>query len=262
MKHEVIVSFDLEDVDLGLLEGAWSSLLPERELVAGLHEIRFARGDSAITDLTRLLDVLALPYRMSEERSFSEREIANAPALYIAPGTTAGGPGSIGAYSFDAACPVCERGREQVADLVIDDPAPDPHGLGITPAGQLLAEELLARAMVGQRITGCLLRGTRDPGGEARDLFQVQPVHTLPPTQSPPTRFTFDPEARCPLCRGGGLAAATLLFYNLSLEDLADVNLCREELGSGAGLVVTQRFFRLLLECGVEPAAVEPVMLL
>ena len=55
-----------------------------------------------------------------------------------------------------------------------------------------------------------------------------------------------------------------MLYYDVDVKDLADVNVTREYFGHGSELapemVVSARFFELMRSCGVTLDQTEPVM--
>jgi hypothetical protein len=167
--------------------------------------------------------------------------------------------------AMEGGCPACGRGGEQAGDLVLMV-HPNPHaGLVVSPDGTLFVDERVARALIAEKVTGCLLRGTRSPEGRSLDLFQVLPTNTLPPLRTPPTRVEASPDARCPVCGEGSLRIDSLLYYDVPDEDIFDVNVSCERCDAGSGptqqLVISQRLFRLLASCRIQTLKVEPVVL-
>jgi hypothetical protein len=167
--------------------------------------------------------------------------------------------------TFQGKCSQCGRGGEQVGDLVIETPPPESTGFALTEEGQILVSERVARAMIEEQISGCILRTIRDTKGRTQHCFQVLPLHTLPPLCIPPTRIEKDPQGPCGRCGRGGLTVNSLLYFDLTTDELCDLNVCREALGGVAdlagGVVVSQRLFRLLCAAGALEAAVEPIVL-
>jgi hypothetical protein len=139
-------------------------------------------------------------------------------------------------------------------------------GITLTAQGQILVNESVARALISDSISGCLLRGTRDASGEIPDVFQLLPTHTLPPLITPPTRFDQRDAWDCAFCGAQGQKVQSLLYSAAQADDLADFNVTEERVVTRgcvrSELVVTQRLYRLLSQCGVTEVAVEPVILL
>lgn len=267
MRSEVLVEIQLRCGDLERLAGSLDGVLPEGKLHAGTYEVRCRRGDPALEEMLAALSILGIEFAIREERNFRARELAEAPALHVEPEVRLRNRGGSteGRSAVQGACPRCGRGGEQVGDLVIDDVPPCLRGFALTGDGRILVAESLARAMIEERITGCILRPTRDARGGIRDVFQVLPLSTLPPLCVPPTRIGRDPEAGCGTCGRGAWSVHSLLYYDLAPESLADLNVSREALsgidGRAGGVVVSQRLFRLLDACEALGASVEPVIL-
>lgn len=267
MRAELHLEVVLTGADADEVLEILAELAPEGRCHRGRFELSFKKGDPALDELRIALDFRGVAYRLEEVRSFRPRELAEAVALRIAPGPTIAraDPATPAAPPFSGGCPACGRGGEQVADLVVAAEPPEATGFALTEAGQLLVGEILARAMIERRISGCLLRATRAEDGSLHSLFQLVPTTTLPPLCCPPTRLEPSPRPACPGCGTGALRVSSLLYYDLCEDALADVNICHEAEGLlggvAAGVVVSQRFFRLLCEVDAPFASAEPIVL-
>jgi hypothetical protein len=262
MRADLVIQIRIDGQDIEALQGRLAEILPPGRLGAGGYEVRFRKGDQAAAELTSELRRMGVGWREIEERAFRPRELAEAAALRISPGAEA--PHVAVEHAFQGACHGCGRGGEQVEDLVVTDSDPAPRGFSLSRQGVLLVSELVARALVRERISGLLLRRTRDGSGRVAGLFQVLPTHTLPPLRVPPTRIEHRPEAGCPACGRGSLDIVSLLYFDLDPCGFCDLNLTREVSATGrveSGLVVSQRLLRLLFELEAAPAAAEPVVL-
>ena len=84
-------------------------------------------------------------------------------------------------------------------------------------------------------------------------------------TRVPPTRLVRDPGGGCARCGTGSLRVCSLLYFDLEEAALSDLNVCHEASGLlggvAGGVVVSQRFFRLLGEVSALSASVEPIVL-
>lgn len=268
MKLRTVVTFHLGPEDLERVTPELESLLPGKPFEEGAYEVGFERGEPGLEELLLVLGHLGLEHEVMEERRFRRREIEEACALHISPEPPPSGGGlerESTDYDLEEACPLCGTGRQQVGDLVVEEVPEGEHGLAVTPGGNLVVSESVARELVSRRISGCLLRAVRDPWGQRLDWFQLMPVHTLPPMQRPPTRFEVDPGERCPLCGAGGVTLTSMLYYDAPTEEFEDVNVSAESFGRATDLaqevVVSQRLFRLLVEHGTSGLRVEPVVL-
>lgn len=265
MKADVILDIALSRDDLDRLGGTLESILPEGRVHAGAYEMRFRKGDSQLAELLATLDALSVPYHVREERSFRPREIVEAVALRLAPESRnlEATLDSESAQPFSGGCTGCGAGAEQTGDLVLESRPAESTALAWTDRGQILVSESIARVMIAEGVSGCLLRATRDTDGRTLPCFQVQPIATLPPLCVPPTRIANNPLASCPQCGNGGLHVDSLFYYDLEESLLHDVNVCREPLGHrpGSGVVISQKLFRLFYEVGAIPAIVEPIVL-
>lgn len=265
MKASLTIAFTLPPEGDPHLAAYLGSLL-EAPLELGMaFEIRLGLRDPRIEEILSALEEGKLPYAVYETRRFETREIAEAPALRITLPVIGQETLLETDYDLEGACALCLEGREQRGDLVLEedlDPAP---GIALTPSGQLLVNERLARRMIADHIEGCILRGVQTRTGSASSLFQVVGFHTLPSLHSPPTRFVVDEEKRCPLCDRGGLSVCSMLYYDAPEDAFSDLNLSEERIGIGTGqhpeIVVSQRFFRMLAETEGVHFATEPVML-
>jgi hypothetical protein len=262
LKADIVVRIrigagDLEDVAPELKDN-----LPPGRLEFGHYEIRFRKGDPALAEILGRLETHEVLYEIREERTFRPRELAEAPALRISPSASA--LPVVADRSFHGACQTCHRGGNQVEDLVLPRSDSGQKGLTLTTQGHVLVNEIVARALVKEHVTGLMLRRTLDEEGRCGGIFQVLPTHTLPPLVVPPTRIEHRPEAGCADCGRGCLDIVSLLYFDLEPQGFCDWNLAREVSASGrieAGIVVSRRLLRLLLELEAAPASAEPVVL-
>ncbi len=267
MRSDVHLAVVLTGADADEVLETLADLAPEGRFHRGRFELAFKKGDPALDELRATLDFRGIAYRLEEVRSFRPRELAEAVALRVAPGPRLphADPGPATAAPFSGGCPDCGRGGEQVSDLVVAKEPPTGTGFALTEAGHLLVGEILARAMIERRISGCLLRSTRAEDGSFHPLFQLVPLSTLPPLCCPPTKLEASGDVVCRGCGTGALRVSSLLYYDLAEDALSDINVCHEAEGLlggvAAGVVVSQRFFRLLCEVDAPFASAEPIVL-
>lgn len=267
MKIHVVIRIPLGPRGLRGLPAGVEPALPEGVLRDGAYECVIPRHSPALRSLLDVLEAEAVPHLIEEVRRFRPRELTAAEALRLAPRVTVQRfAARSGESPFSGGCPLCERGSEQVAEIVVDPDEARPAGLSLTTTGQLLVNETVARAMVAGGISGCLLRATRDGQGASPDVFQVLPTHTLPPLVSPPTRVEEQEASACHLCGEPVREVSSLLYCDVESSGILDLNVTAEVFLSAGTLrpeiVISQRLWRLLDECGVTRVAVEPVVLL
>jgi len=265
MKIEVVVSFQVDPGGAERLRAALGDQAAGREFEPGIYEVRFARREAGLPELIEILEQLRLDYSLTEERSFRRRELEGALALHIAPGPEATRKSPRAHVEEEEACPVCGAGTGLPGELVVEGEIPDHPAVTVLPGGRMLVREEVARDLVAAGITGCLLRTVRDAWGRRKDVFELLPVHMLPPLQTPPTRFQFREDFSCPNCREGGRRLVSMLYYDAAEEAFMDVNVSTERFGRSPRIwremVVSQRMFRILAEHGAEDIQVEPVIL-
>jgi hypothetical protein len=240
--------------------------LPPGEVEGGCYECTLRRGKEEADQLTHLLDHHGAAYELTESRRFLPKEILEAAALRLHPSATVRTLFLEGQSSaFDGGCPVCDRGSEQVAEIVLEPTLSERHGLSITTHGDIIVNEAIARALIAEGISGCLLRSTRGPTGEIPGVFQILPTHTLRPLVTPPTRIVERDTWECCFCGSGGQQVQSLLYSDASSSDLLDFNVTEKRFVQPGGirpeLVVSQRLYRLFAQCGVTAMAIEPVIL-
>ena len=258
MKLETVVSFRVgETGDDEALERL-QSILGGHPIEAGTWEIRFGRGDHGLHMLIEALEMLDLAYERHDERTFRRREISGAVALRLYCRETARARSSQGRCRCDI--------REQDGDhVVIERPPARQTGISLTTDGHILVNELVARKMIGQHISGCLLRDAWDEEGRSSGFFELTPTSVLPPLHAPPSRLARDPEARCDGCGTQGLTLSSLLYYDIPEQTFADVNVSLEQFAASRGLrrgiVVSQRLYRMLKPLGGRGLQAEPVVL-
>jgi hypothetical protein len=257
MRVETVLTIKLDDEQADRLTPLAADIVSGARFTGGSYQIRFHHAAEAARQFMALLEETEIEYGLHEERSFSNDEIERAPALHVARtapivhGQTRGG-----------AC------AHRSPTAAVDDAAPPDLDsvegpLARTATGSLMVDESLATTLIRQHISGCLLRPFREKAGSLSRWFELVPIHRLPPMQSPPTRFVHEPEGACPECGQGGILLHSLPFYDVAVDQLTDVNVSFEQFGVGneimPELLVSQKFFRVLREHGVEDLMVEPV---
>lgn len=226
-----------------------------------------AHSDSARA-LAERLEEQEIEHWVRDVRHFSEKEIKSANALHLGPKRheIPTRPASRETYDWSEACAFCMRIPQQTGPLCVPMSALQDVRIARGRRGELVVSEDLARAMIAERIEGCLLRELYfDEGGSVRAApwFQVLPIRPLPRAAQPPTRLSLGDES-CPACGLGGLHLDSMLYYDVDVAALSDFNVTHELFGDGAALapeiVVSPRLFALLSDGGAELQSPEPVL--
>jgi hypothetical protein len=255
---------DLEIVDRDALEA---------EIPAGSApswvELRFESRRDEVLAIRERLESTGTEYYLREERSFTRREIRDAKFLHVDPALEIEcRPGGEHTWDWSEACEHCMRVPEQTGRIAVDPKIVEGVAVARGRRGELLVHEHIATRMIKEDISGCVLREVLFEGEEgarhSSPYFQVVPSIVLPSAVHPPTRFASLDDASCPLCGRGGLYLESMLYYDVDLDDLADVNVTSELFGEGPTLspeiVISPRFFNLLVSAGAELESAEPVM--
>ena len=267
MKTMVAIRIPLGQDGLEAMDSTARSLLPEGQIVEGAYECRLKKSSQKLKDLLDALLSAGVTYTLQEVRSFRPREILEAEALRVLPSfslTTVDKDAE--SEAFEGGCPGCARGAEQIRELTVSPATSQRDGISTTTTGHLLVNDHVARAMITQSISGCLLRGTRDRAGVAPDVFQILPMHTLPPLKTPPTRLEEHAGGACDSCGVATRIIPSLIYCDAQENELLDLNVTDEEVSGpgrvGREIIISQRLWRLLYRCGVRHIAVEPVVLI
>lgn len=246
-------------------------LTPEQAMRGqGFMERRFPLHSDEAEELLDELEEAGVEHWVREERTFSEAEIRSAPALAVSVAHVLdGGPGvQRGEYDWTSCCAVCMRRPIQSGPLTIPYERLAGQSAIRGRRGELIVNDELAVRMISEHVSGCILQEVKTPIGEDHDgpkgaFFQVVPTSTLPSTIAPPTRFQLTDDI-CEACGQGGLFRDSMLYYDLPVDDLADLNVTYECFGHGAEIapevVVSTRFYDLMLACGAVLENPEPVM--
>lgn len=269
MRTEIVILIRFSEEDQQRLADLGHLTLEQAMRGEGFLERRFPVHDEEVQDLLCELEDSGVEYWVHEERVFSEAELHAAQALSVSFGLPIeGGPGvQKGHYDWADCCTACMRRPVQDGPLTIpyERLAGQPAVKG--RRGELFVNDEIAVRMISEHMSGCLLQEVKTPIGEddgpSGAYFQVVPTSTLPGTVAPPTRFQVTNDI-CEVCGQGGLFRDSMLYYDVDVKDLADVNVTREYFGHGAELapemVVSARFFELMRSCGVTLDQTEPVM--
>lgn len=225
---------------------------------------RSAEADGLLAQL----ESLGMDYYMREERHFDLREIRQAKILKTGPEAHVLGnhlPNQV-AFDWSEVCETCMRSPSQVGPLHIDYGRLIAEEAIFGPRHELIVSEKIALRMIKDGITGCILREIEDsPGAQHREsnYYQVLVTQNLPRAFSPPTRF-ISTDDFCKSCGQGGLFLDSALYYDVDEEEFQDINHTFETFGQGAGispeLLVSSRFYNLLLACGAHLEEPEPVL--
>lgn len=235
---------------------------------AGFIEFRHPHNAPEAVEMIDRLEESGVEHYVYEERHFSTREIRMASFLHIAPSCTLPESGTLHASSYDwsAVCPRCQRVPVQEGHLLADPEAFPEEALIRGRRGELIVHESIAVRMIKEGITGAILREIEVDGQEGErcaQYFQLVPTSKMPNVVCPPTRFHFTEDV-CETCTQGGQHLDSLLYYDVPMGDMDDINVTTELFGDGAELspeiVVSPRFYNLLVSCGAELEATEPVM--
>lgn len=242
-----------------------SLTISEAKSGQGYLEYRVAAHSDDAKRLIEKLENLGADFRVEEDRRFSTKELRTAQALHVEP------PEECASVVLDAekwdwtkACPRCMRIPESSGPLTMKSHGGAGYGLLRGRRGEIVVHERVAIRMIKEKISGCILREVKNPDERAASpWFQVMPTSVLPPVSSPPTRF-MKTEESCPTCGRGGLELGSMLYYDVDLTELADINVTREVFGSGSSLhqeiVVSPRFYNLLVAQGARFSSPEPVL--
>ncbi len=231
-------------------------------------ETRLLAHTEEAQDLLEELQSMGLVFYMREERHFELAEIRRAEVLKTCPETQILANHLPHEVQFDwsDACVQCMRSPEQVGPLVIEHRRLTNKEAVLGPRHELIVSEKVATRMIKDGISGCILRPVEDsPGGQADtgSFFQVIVTHHVAPAFCPPTRFVSTDD-HCDACGQGGLFLDSSLYYDFGVEEFQDINHTFEVFGQGAGIspeiLLSSRFYNLLLACGAQMAEPEPVL--
>ena len=270
MRTDTVVRFRATEDQRADLRGR--GILPreghdvESNVEAGGDDVvvcRFAAHSSRLEDLLAALDTAEIAFEARTVRRFTPKEIQTAQALHIRPRQV-----SAADETDDTRTCSC---RTSHADDETEEALVDPQTVRGTafargPSGEILVRESIAVGMIEQRMSGAILRRVRIVEGEAwrgETYFELLPTQTLPNAVSPPTRLSIRDDS-CPQCRRRALALDSMLYYDVPLDAVQDVNITFEVFGhagmSSPDIVVSPRFHALLVSAGVEVDELEPVL--
>jgi len=265
MKIERVFLMKIGDAfELGLLEVDHQN---ESGAKGSWVEVRTIASSPTTQNLIDRLEECGIEYFMRDERHFSRKELRSAKALHLDPSHRDVECRAVSSetWNWEDVCGRCMRVPEQTGPIMIDPQDIDSH-IARGRRGEFIVSEHIATRMIREGISGCVLREvlfTDQEGPTPAPFFQVFPVRNLPVTVSPPTKFASNDEG-CTVCGRGGLFLDSMLYYDLPVEDIEDVNVTNELFGNGPGLypelVVSPKFFNLLISCGAEIEEPEPVI--
>ncbi|MEE9394545.1 MAG: hypothetical protein V3W41_18785 [Planctomycetota bacterium] len=265
MKTERVFLLKIGDAfEMGLLEGQLEGdTAPKGNWV----EVRTIASSPVTQNLIDRLEERGVEFFMRDERHFSRKELRTAKALHLDPShrDVECRAASSDTWNWDDVCGRCMRVPEQTGPIMVAPQDLESH-IARGRRGEFLVSEHIATRMIRDGITGCILREVlffeQDEPTPA-PYFQVFPIRELPVTVSPPTRF-LNNDQDCAVCGRGGMFLNSMLYYDLPVEDIEDLNVTSELFGNGPGLypelVVSPRFFNLLISCGAEIEEPEPVI--
>ncbi|MEZ6196979.1 MAG: hypothetical protein R3F20_14830 [Planctomycetota bacterium] len=268
MRTTKIFLVDWEDAcELGLVDGETRAEVTARGRRPSWVEIRLDGHDEEARRLLDRLEDNDAWFHLHEERRFSRRELRDAKYLHVDTAFEVEcRPGEGSTWDWSGACEHCMRVPEQTGPIAVAPADLESAMAARGRRGEFLVHERVATRMIKDGISGCLLREVlyeTESGHEPSPFFQVIPTVSLPTVVSPPTRFAST-DAACPHCGRGGLYLESMLYYDIDLGDLADVNVTSELFGEGPSLspevVISPRFFNLMVSCGVHFDTSEPVM--
>jgi hypothetical protein len=267
MRIELVIQVRLGDEEQRRLADEGQLSITDAQMRHGFVEYRLAAHSREAEELVARLQAAGAEFSVHEERHFTLKEIRTAPALHVEPATAKKSePVEIEAahYDWTSVCPRCMRVPQPEGSLTFKRGATLGEALLRGKRGELIVNERVAVRMIKDGITGCLLREVKCEGDSAASsYFQIVPTSVLPEAISPPTRFTVSGGV-CAACGRGGLSLESMLYYDVPLGRLEDVNVTRELFGDGPALapeiVVSQRFYNLLLATGARLSGSEPVL--
>ena len=186
-------------------------------------------------------------------------------------------------YDESAACPRCGAGRQQKSDLHLQlrrapqawpsIPQAKHTGIAKTIADEIIVSHIVGKLMQDHEITGAELRPVRScgPNGKVTPLWHQLWVtasagRTIPPTEFGVGPFKPDPEGEfaCPRGHVSGLNLLSEVYVKREDWEGADISATEDLYGCRRGVLVpapailiTQRFYRLLMENNVKGFKVE-----
>lgn len=215
------------------------------------------------------LNSQGVEYECGTLRSFSRREIRSAPALHLDIAQVAAGPRAIHPIHKDwsDACERCMRTSLDSGPIECEPSILQNHILSRGPRGELIVSKKVAMRMVSDGISGAVLEpiwASEEHSESDPENYRIIPTDVLPRVTSPPTRFALSRD-RCAVCGRGGLHLDSLLYFDAPIDTFVDINVTSEVFGDGRSLapevVVSPRFYNLLLSCGARDLTPEPVVL-
>ncbi|MFT7620587.1 MAG: hypothetical protein ACI97A_004244 [Planctomycetota bacterium] len=226
-----------------------------------------ARSPEADSVLAQL-ESAGFEFYLREERHFGLREIRQAKILKTGPESQILSNHLPNQVEFDwtDVCQTCMRSPSQVGPLFMNHARLAEEQAIFGPRHELIVSEKVALRMIKDGITGCILREIEQAPNTSQgdsQYFQVIVTRQLPRAFSPPTRF-ISTDDFCKSCGQGGLFLDSALYYDVEEQEFQDVNHTHETFGQGAGispeLLVSSRFYNLLLSCGAHLEEPEPVV--
>ncbi|HGY89925.1 MAG TPA: hypothetical protein ENK43_02000 [Planctomycetes bacterium] len=235
----------------------------------GYLERRFPAHSDEAKAFEESLNAQGVDYWVRDERHFTRKELRSARALHLdsfhqRPEKAL--PTLSTEWDWSEACTECMRVPSQVGVLEVRAEQTGGRNLIRGRRGEILVTEKIARRMIADGISGCLLQEVRvesETTAPSPPYYQVVPTHTLPQLASPPTRFGVTDDF-CHRCGLGGLFLESMLYLSCDDRELQDINVTRELFGEGAQLspevILSPRFYNLLVSCGVQLDEPEPVL--
>jgi len=186
-------------------------------------------------------------------------------------------------YDETPSCPHCGVGRIQVSDLHLrltrdwqawpSLPRTRHFQIARTIADEMIVSQVLADRLQTDGMTGFSLGLVRGCGEEAKEtphwkqfLVRGKAGRTIPPTEFGINPFEADEEGeyRCPLGHVSGLNLLSEVYVKRSDWEGSDVTATEDLFGARMGVLVpspmiliSQRFYRLLLETGTKGFGVD-----
>ncbi len=203
------------------------------------------------------------------ERSFSRREIRSATALHIDIVEPESGSIVGDSMTIDPkqACDKCLRRTGNRASVLNDAQGSRSAAFLRGIEGELIVNRSIAMRMISDGITGAVLEpilSTQLPDNPDPEYYRLVPVDRLPQVTSPPTTFSIS-QRECNHCGRAGLRLNSMLYFDAPRDVFEDINVTSEVFGDGRLLspevVVSPRFYNILVSCGAHDMAPEPVVL-
>lgn len=231
--------------------------------------LRLLSDHPALGALLDWIEREQLEHHCTTDRSFSRREIRSAKALHIEVTPPETGPKTISPVTIDwsNACERCMRRSHDDGPIQADTSALRDSVFLRGSRGELIVNRTVAMRMIKDGMTGSVLEpilSTQLPDNPDPEFYRLIPTDRLPRVTSPPTLFSMTRD-HCANCGRGGLHLNSMLYFDAPMEVFEDLNVTSEIFGDGRALapevVVSPRFYNLLVSCGAHSMVPEPVVL-